>query len=96
MSAKTKAPPANYFETLFGLSIPDAQERMESLTPREREVIICLSKGTKAKLIADELGISHKTLDIHRANIMRKFRVKTSTAMMNVFYLDQISRRGNE
>lgn len=45
---------------------------LRSLTPREREVIVRMAYGWKNRAIAAELGISTKTLDIHRANVQRK------------------------
>jgi two-component system, LuxR family, response regulator FixJ len=51
--------------------------RIASLTPRELEVLDLMVAGQKNKLIAERLGISTKTLDIHRANIMRKMQTKT-------------------
>jgi two-component system response regulator FixJ len=51
--------------------------RIASLTSREIEVLDLMVAGKKNKKIAEELGISTKTLDIHRANIMRKMQTKT-------------------
>jgi two-component system response regulator FixJ len=51
--------------------------RIASLTPRELEVLDLMVAGKKNRQIAEELGISTKTLDIHRANIMRKMQTKT-------------------
>ncbi len=51
--------------------------RIALLTPREIEVLDLMVAGKKNKKIAEELGISTKTLDIHRANIMRKMQTKT-------------------
>ena len=51
--------------------------RIASLTPRELEVLDLMVTGRKNKKIAEQLGISTKTLDIHRANIMRKMQTKT-------------------
>ncbi|WP_428563479.1 MAG: response regulator [Solidesulfovibrio sp. DCME] len=42
------------------------------LTPREREVMRLIAEGHQAKVIAERLGVSPKTVDSHRANIMRK------------------------
>ena len=47
----------------------------ESLTEREREVLLYLTKGCTNKEIADILCISIKTVDYHRANIMRKLGI---------------------
>jgi two-component system, LuxR family, response regulator FixJ len=51
--------------------------RFETLTPREVEVLDHIVAGEKPRNIAAQLGISPKTLDIHRANIMRKIRTRT-------------------
>ncbi len=51
--------------------------RVATLTPREVEVLDLMVAGNKNRKIAEHLGISTKTLDIHRANIMRKMQTKT-------------------
>ncbi len=43
------------------------------LTPREREVAAQLLEGRTSKVIGKALGISHRTVEIHRARLMRKF-----------------------
>lgn len=48
------------------------QERMASLTPREREVLCLVVAGKPNKLIARELDISTKTVEVHRARVMEK------------------------
>ncbi len=49
-----------------------AQTRIAALTPREREVLQRLVAGRPNKVIAHELGISPRTVEIHRANLMEK------------------------
>ncbi|MBI4624912.1 MAG: response regulator transcription factor [Verrucomicrobia bacterium] len=44
----------------------------DRLTPREREVVQLIAEGRTSKDIARELGLSVKTADAHRANVMRK------------------------
>ena len=39
--------------------------------PREREVAACLMDGLTSKEIGKQLGISHRTVEIHRARLMR-------------------------
>ena len=51
--------------------------RLATLTSREVEVLDLMVEGKKNRKIAEILGISTKTLDIHRANIMRKMQTKT-------------------
>ena len=49
-----------------------AQSRLASLTPREREVMELVVAGKLNKLIADQLDISIKTVEAHRAKVMEK------------------------
>lgn len=52
-------------------------ERVSRLTRREREVLDLMVAGKKNKDIAVELGISPKTLDIHRSKVMEKMEART-------------------
>jgi two-component system, LuxR family, response regulator FixJ len=58
-----------------------ASERIESLTRRETQVLGMMVDGKPNRLIAEELGISPKTLDIHRANLMDKMEARTTADM---------------
>ncbi|MCW5772394.1 MAG: response regulator transcription factor [Rhodospirillaceae bacterium] len=49
-----------------------AKSALSRLTEREREILSYVSKGLTSKTIAQRLGISVRTVDIHRANIMNK------------------------
>lgn len=50
----------------------EARARMEQLTPREQEVMVLVAAGTSNKEIARQLRISHRTVETHRARVMRK------------------------
>ena len=52
--------------------LADLQQRLSSLTPREREVLPLVVSGLLNKQAAAELGISEVTLQIHRGSIMKK------------------------
>jgi FixJ family two-component response regulator len=52
----------------------ELQARFALLTPREQEVLQHVVQGRMNKTIADQLGISIKTVEDHRASIMRKMR----------------------
>ena len=50
----------------------ELRERLDSLTPREKEVLRGLIEGKPSKIISTELSISVKTVDVHRASIKEK------------------------
>lgn len=52
--------------------IADMRERVESLSPREREVLHLAARGLTSREIAAELGISPRTVEVHRAAVMHK------------------------
>ena len=50
----------------------ETRRRLERLTPRERQVATLVCEGLPNKVIAAQLGISQKTVEVHRANVMSK------------------------
>jgi len=54
---------------------PDVPDIGGLLTPREREIVQLIAEGRSTKEIATTLGISDKTVETHRANLMRKLDV---------------------
>ena len=55
--------------------ILEVQERYQTLTPREREVMALVVSGLLNKQIASEIGASEATVKIHRGNMMQKMHV---------------------
>jgi RNA polymerase sigma factor (sigma-70 family) len=53
------------------------RDRLEQLTPREREVLARVAGGKTSREIAEEFGISHRTIETHRESIMRKLQIRT-------------------
>jgi two-component system, LuxR family, response regulator FixJ len=60
------------------------QERLETLTPREREVMDLLVKGQQNKAVAQELGVSPRTVEIHRARVMEKMAVHSIAELVHM------------
>ena len=57
------------------------QSRLASLSAREREVLDLILAGKLNKVVADELGISMRTVEVHRAHIFDKMQVKTAVEL---------------
>ena len=55
----------------------NVKAQLDSLTPREREVLGYLMDGAANKVIAIELNISPRTVEIHRARVVEKMGVRT-------------------
>lgn len=53
------------------------------LTPREREIAALLVEGKTSKLIARQIGLSPRTVEMHRARLMRKFSAATSSELVH-------------
>ena len=60
---------------------------LEALTPREREVFELLVKGESVKEIAYTLSLSHKTVHVHRANVLGKLQCNSTIDLVH-FALD--------
>jgi DNA-binding NarL/FixJ family response regulator len=54
----------------------------ETLTRREREVLHLAVEGARSAQIAERLGISPRTVEVHRANVMRKLGLKTQVELI--------------
>lgn len=61
--------------------------KLSLLTQREREVLHFVSQGVSNKAIADFLGVSYKTVCVHRYNIMYKLKVDKLSALSNLYKL---------
>jgi FixJ family two-component response regulator len=55
----------------------ELHHRLDSLTPREREILALVATGARNKQIAGQLGLSEMTVKVHRSQIMRKMRAKS-------------------
>ena len=56
---------------------PRIQQRLDSLTPRERDVLLLVVAGHPNKVIAHQLDISARTVEVHRARVMDKMEARS-------------------
>ena len=61
-----------------------AQQRIESLTEREHEVFLLVAEGLANKVVASELGISERTVEVHRAQVMKKLDARTLAQLVRI------------
>lgn len=57
---------------------PKQLESLQKLSKREREVLAAMAEGKQTKMIAWEIGISARTVDMHRSNILTKLSVRNA------------------
>ncbi len=62
-------------------------ERLNSLTKREKEALDLLSEGHPNKVIASKMGISQRTVENHRANLLEKMQARSTAALIKVLLL---------
>ena len=60
------------------------KRRIDELTDRERDVMRCVIEGLPNKLIADQLSISVRTVEVHRARVFDKMEVKSAVELANL------------
>src|SRR4029450_828797 len=64
--------------------VEELRHRLNSLTPRERDVLDALVAGKLNKQIAADLGIVEQTVKFHRARIMERMQAKTIAELMHI------------
>jgi FixJ family two-component response regulator len=81
-----------YHERVFRLNQQRAEERkrLDELTNREREVMELVVEGRANKVIASDLGVSEKTVEVHRSRVMHKLNVQSVADLVRL----DISVRG--
>lgn len=60
------------------------RDRMDSLTPREREVQGLMIQGKQNKVMAADLGLSQRTVEIHRARVMEKMEAQSLAQLVRM------------
>lgn len=64
----------------------EALQRLAVLTPRENDVLVGLVRGQPNKITAYELGISTRTVEVHRANLMHKLDVRSLSDVLRIAF----------
>ncbi|PHR92793.1 MAG: DNA-binding response regulator [Robiginitomaculum sp.] len=60
------------------------QSRIERLTPREHEVLVHIASGRQNKVIAYDMGISPRTIEIHRARVIEKMQARNLSHLVRM------------
>jgi RNA polymerase sigma factor (sigma-70 family) len=79
---------------LSSVATDDFEQRLSSLTGREREVLDQILSGLTSKEIARELGVSPRTVEAHRKNLLQKMGMATVKLLMLRFTLLEQGSRG--
>jgi DNA-binding NarL/FixJ family response regulator len=66
----------------FELDHPGAERPHDLLSQREFEIFLAIASGKPVSVIADELGLSAKTVSNHRAHILEKLGMKSTAEMI--------------
>ena len=67
----------------------DFEQRLNSLTPREREVLNLVVNGLLTKQIASQLNVAPKTIEVHRSNITKKMKVRSVVQLVRQYMRHQ-------
>lgn len=77
------------------LELQELQKRLDSCTPRELDVVRLLAAGLPNKGIAEKLGISPRTVEIHRAHVMEKMSAESLPALVRMMTLLEPEKNGS-
>ncbi|MGY3570193.1 response regulator transcription factor [Vibrio paucivorans] len=72
-------------QSLKNVEVMTAQHAYDALTSRERDILMLIIDGKRNQRIADELCIAMRTVEVHRASLLKKFAAKT-VAELAYFY----------
>ena len=74
----------------------EARVMLEALTPREKEVLLGLARGFPNKTIGFNLGISRRTVEIHRANLMTRLGVSSLSGALRIAFAAELKESSDE
>jgi two-component system, LuxR family, response regulator FixJ len=84
------------FKKEADLDVADAARRVATLSTREREVLDRLLTGRPNKLIAYDLGISVRTVEVHRARMMERLGVRQFSEVIRLGVMASLSQSSNK
>ena len=70
----------------------DAELRLAALTPRERDILEAIAAGMGNKAIARSLDLSPRTVEVHRANIMRRAGAGSVAELLRLAFTAELAR----
>lgn len=70
----------------------EAEERLSALTPRERDILDAIAAGLGNKAIARQLELSPRTVEVHRANIMRRAGAGNVAELLRLQFIAEYAR----
>ncbi|HEV2700449.1 MAG TPA: response regulator [Steroidobacteraceae bacterium] len=70
------------------------RERIAALTPKEREVMNLVVRGLSNKEVAQEMKVSHRTVEVHRAHVMEKMGATSTAHLVRMFM--ELEHLGNQ
>lgn len=65
-------------------ALQEIQRRLDTLTPRERQVMGLVVEGLANKVIASKLGLSQRTVELHRAKVMDKMQATSLAQLVRI------------
>lgn len=80
----TEAMAQNAQQQAVNATVDSVNSRISKLTAREKQIMEQVLAGKFNKIIADELNISMRTVEVHRANLFDKMQVKTAVELANL------------
>jgi len=84
-------------QSSFGDVVPtESAARIAALTPRERDVLEGLLAGRPNKIVAHELDISPRTVEIHRANLMKKMQAGSLSHLVRMALAAGLGAKGGK
>lgn len=69
--------------------VTEIQRRLAQLTPRERQVMDLVVAGKSNRVVATDLGLSPKTVEVHRANVMHKMAAASLAELVKMVYAER-------